>query len=139
VLQPGDRVEVFGGELAGWCTWCRRFDQQDVVTITAVGIDIDGQKVDVPTHNIHRQFKAGDQVKVLTGLVLSSMFLITWSHFLSDMSMQQVGIHDCTLSYYAHHFTSRSLFSNNLQEAANVGLGANTISNYKLHDLVQLK
>ncbi|KIJ16423.1 hypothetical protein PAXINDRAFT_155115 [Paxillus involutus ATCC 200175] len=28
-------------------------------------IDIDGQKVDVPTHNIHRQFKAGDQVSVL--------------------------------------------------------------------------
>jgi transcription elongation factor SPT5 len=115
VLQPGDHVEVFEGEQAGVHGVVDSINQ-DVVTITAVGVDIDGQKVDVPARSVRKRFKAGDHVKVMagqnadeTGLVVCvSDNVVT---FLSDMSMQEVGIRDCALLYYAHHFTSRSLCS----------------------------
>lgn len=115
MLQPGDHVEVFEGEQAGVHGVVDSINQ-DVVTITAVGVDIDGQKVDVPARRVRKRFKAGDHVKVMagqnadeTGLVVCvSDNVVT---FLSDMSMQEVGIRDCALLYYAHHFTSRSLCS----------------------------
>ncbi|KAG2029715.1 hypothetical protein BDR03DRAFT_1018054 [Suillus americanus] len=40
---------------------------QDVVTVTAIGVDIDGQKVDVPACSVRKHFKPGDHVKVMTG------------------------------------------------------------------------
>ncbi|KAI6096028.1 hypothetical protein EDD16DRAFT_1720366 [Pisolithus croceorrhizus] len=92
VLQPGDHVE-------------------DVVTITAIGVDIDGQKVDVPARS--------DRTQTETGLVVSvSDNVVT---FVSDMTMQEV-----------------SVFSKDLREAAEVGTGTNIVGNYELHDLVQL-
>ena len=94
VLQPGDHVEVFEGEQAGVHGVVDSISQ-DVVTITAVGVDIDGQKVDVPARGVRKRFKPGDHVKVMTGqnadetgLVVSvSDNVVT---FLSDMSMQEV-------------------------------------------------
>ncbi|KIJ64684.1 hypothetical protein HYDPIDRAFT_175264 [Hydnomerulius pinastri MD-312] len=125
VLQPGDHVEVFEGEQAGVHGVVDSINQ-DVVTITAVGVDIDGQKVDVPARSVRKRFKPGDHVKVMTGqnadetgLVVSvSDNVVT---FLSDMSMQEV-----------------SVFSKDLREAAEVGSGTNIVGNYELHDLVQL-
>ncbi|KAF8837001.1 transcription elongation factor Spt5 [Paxillus ammoniavirescens] len=125
VLQPGDHVEVFEGEQAGVHGVVDSINQ-DVVTITAVGVDIDGQKVDVPARSVRKRFKAGDHVKVMagqnadeTGLVVCvSDNVVT---FLSDMSMQEV-----------------SVFSKDLREAAEVGSGTNIVGNYELHDLVQL-
>ncbi|KAF9238110.1 early transcription elongation factor of RNA pol II, NGN section-domain-containing protein [Melanogaster broomeanus] len=98
VLQPGDHVKVFEGEQAGVHGVVHSINQ-DVVTITAVGVDIDGQKVDVPARSVRKRFKPGDHVKVMTdknadesGLVVSvSDKVVT---FLSDMSMQEVGIHN---------------------------------------------
>ena len=95
VLQPGDHVEVFEGEQAGVHGVVDSINQ-DVVTITAIGVDIDGQKVDVPARGVRKRFKPGDHVKVMTGqnadetgLVVSvSDNVVT---FLSDMSMQEVG------------------------------------------------
>ncbi|KAJ7925139.1 hypothetical protein B0H13DRAFT_1975218 [Mycena leptocephala] len=94
---------------------------QDVVTITAVGVDFDGQKVDLPARSVRKRFKAGDHVKVMTGqnadetgLVVSvSDNVVT---FLSDMSMQEVGI----------------------LPACRRWSGTNIVGNYELHDLVQL-
>ncbi|KAH0831224.1 hypothetical protein J3R83DRAFT_13804 [Lanmaoa asiatica] len=125
VLQPGDHVEVFEGEQAGVHGVVDSINQ-DVVTVTAVGVDIDGQKVDVPARSVRKRFKPGDHVKVMTGqnadetgLVVSvSDNVVT---FLSDMSMQEV-----------------SVFSKDLREAAEVGSGTNIVGNYELHDLVQL-
>ncbi|KAG8216091.1 hypothetical protein J3R82DRAFT_8092 [Butyriboletus roseoflavus] len=125
VLQPGDHVEVFEGEQAGVHGVVDSINQ-DVVTLTAVGVDIDGQKVDVPARSVRKRFKPGDHVKVMTGqnadetgLVVSvSDNVVT---FLSDMSMQEV-----------------SVFSKDLREAAEVGSGTNVVGNYELHDLVQL-
>jgi transcription elongation factor SPT5 len=96
VLQPGDHVEVFEGEQSGVHGVVEEINQ-DVVTITAVGVDFDGQKVDLPARSVRKRFKAGDHVKVMTGqnadetgLVVSvSDNVVT---FLSDMSMQEVGI-----------------------------------------------
>jgi transcription elongation factor SPT5 len=95
VLQPGDHVEVFEGEQAGVHGVVDSINQ-DVVSITAVGVDIDGQKVDVPARSVRKRFKPGDHVKVMTGqnadetgLVVSiSDNVVT---FLSDMSLQEVG------------------------------------------------
>ncbi|KAF8170171.1 hypothetical protein K438DRAFT_1854154 [Mycena galopus ATCC 62051] len=125
VLQPGDHVEVFEGEQSGVHGVVEEINQ-DVVTITAVGVDFDGQKVDLPARSVRKRFKAGDHVKVMTGqnadetgLVVSvSDNVVT---FLSDMSMQEV-----------------SVFSKDLREAAEVGSGTNIVGNYELHDLVQL-
>ncbi|KAH7883023.1 hypothetical protein F5I97DRAFT_1960163 [Phlebopus sp. FC_14] len=125
VLQPGDHVEVFEGEQAGVHGVVDSINQ-DIVTITAIGVDIDGQKVDVPARSVRKRFKPGDHVKVMTGqnadetgLVVSvSDNVVT---FLSDMSMQEV-----------------SVFSKDLREAAEVGSGTNVVGNYELHDLVQL-
>ncbi|KAF5384247.1 hypothetical protein D9615_003416 [Tricholomella constricta] len=125
VLQPGDHVEVFEGEQAGVHGVVDEI-HQDVVIITAVGVDIEGQKVELPARSVRKRFKPGDHVKVMTGqnadetgLVVSVADNVVT--FLSDMSMQEV-----------------SVFSKDLREAAEVGSGTNIVGNYELHDLVQL-
>ncbi|RDB17280.1 Transcription elongation factor SPT5 [Hypsizygus marmoreus] len=125
VLQPGDHVEVFEGEQAGVHGTVDEI-HGDVVIITAVGVDLDGQKVELPARSVRKRFKPGDHVKVMTGhnadetgLVVSVADNIVT--FLSDMSMQEV-----------------SVFSKDLREAAEVGSGTNIVGNYELHDLVQL-
>ncbi|SJL10156.1 related to SPT5-transcription elongation protein [Armillaria ostoyae] len=125
VLQPGDHVEVFEGEQAGVHGTVEEVSG-DVVTITAVGVDIEGQKVDIPARSVRKRFKPGDHVKVMTGknadetglVVAVADNIVT---FLSDMSMQEV-----------------SVFSKDLREAAEVGSGTNIVGDYELHDLVQL-
>ncbi|KAL0063273.1 transcription elongation factor spt5 [Marasmius tenuissimus] len=125
VLQPGDHVEVFEGEQAGVHGVVEEISQ-DVVTITPVGVDIEGQKVDLPARSVRKRFKPGDHVKVMagknadeTGLVVSVADNVVT--FLSDMSMQEV-----------------SVFSKDLREAAEVGASTNIVGDYELHDLVQL-
>ena len=94
VLQPGDHVEVFEGEQTGVQGVVESI-ANDIVTLRAVGVDIEGQKVDVPARSVRKRFKIGDHVKVMsgqnadeTGLVVSvSDNVVT---FLSDMSMQEV-------------------------------------------------
>ncbi|KAF9011770.1 hypothetical protein BDQ17DRAFT_1344799 [Cyathus striatus] len=125
VLQPGDHIEVFEGEQAGVHGVVDEVNG-DVVTITAIGVDIDGQKIELPARSVRKRFKPGDHVKVMsgqnadeTGLVVSVTDNVVT--FLSDMSMQEV-----------------SVFSKDLREAAEVGSGTNIVGNYELHDLVQL-
>jgi transcription elongation factor SPT5 len=96
VLQPGDHIEVFEGEQAGVHGVVQEISQ-DVVTITAVGVDIDGQKVELPARSVRKRFKPGDHVKVMTGqntdetgLVVSVADNVVT--FLSDMSMQEVRV-----------------------------------------------
>ncbi|KZP17373.1 hypothetical protein FIBSPDRAFT_30282 [Athelia psychrophila] len=125
VLQPGDHVEVFEGEQSGVHGVVDSINQ-DVVTITAIGMDIDGQKVDVAARSVRKKFKAGDHVKVMTGQNADETGLVVnvadnIVTFLSDMSMNEVQV-----------------FSKDLREAAEVGSGTNTVGNYELHDLVQL-
>jgi len=94
VLQPGDHVEVYEGEQAG-LTGVVEEVHREVVTITVEGLDLDGQKMEVPARSLRKRFKAGDHVKVMsgqnegeTGLVVSvSENVVT---FISDMSMQEV-------------------------------------------------
>ncbi|KAG6832190.1 hypothetical protein H0H87_002300 [Tephrocybe sp. NHM501043] len=125
VLQPGDHVEVFEGEQAGVHGTVEEINQ-DVVIITAIGVDIEGQKVELPARSVRKRFKPGDHVKVMsgqnadeTGLVVSVADNVVT--FLSDMSMIEV-----------------SVFSKDLREAAEVGSGTNIVGDYELHDLVQL-
>ena len=94
VLQPGDHVEVFEGEQAGVHGVVEEISQ-DVVTITAAGVDLEGQKVDLPARSVRKRFKPGDHVKVMagknadeTGLVVSVTDNVVT--FISDMSMQEV-------------------------------------------------
>ncbi|KAI0694194.1 hypothetical protein BC835DRAFT_1350385 [Cytidiella melzeri] len=125
VLQPGDHVEVFEGEQSGVHGTVHSIEQ-DVVTIQPVGVEFDGQRVQIPARSVRKRFKPGDHVKVMngqnadeTGLVVSVIDNVVT--FLSDMSMQEV-----------------SVFSKDLREAAEVGNSTNVIGNYELHDLVQL-
>jgi transcription elongation factor SPT5 len=94
VLQPGDHIEVFEGEQAGVHGVVQEVTQ-DVVTVTAAGVDIDGQKVELPARSVRKRFKPGDHVKVMTGqnadetgLVISILDNVVT--FLSDMSTQEV-------------------------------------------------
>ena len=94
VLQPGDHVEVFQGEQAS-VHGVVDLISPDVVTIIAVGVDIDGQKADLPVRSVCKRFKPGDHIKVMTGqnadetgLVVSVADNVVT--FLSDMSMQEV-------------------------------------------------
>lgn len=94
VLQPGDHVEVFEGEQSGVHGIVDSINQ-DVVTITAIGVDIDGQKIDVPARGVRKKFKAGDHVKVMTGQNADETGLVVnvadnIVTFLSDMSMNEV-------------------------------------------------
>ncbi|TCD60658.1 transcription elongation factor spt5 [Steccherinum ochraceum] len=125
VLQPGDHVEVFEGEQSGVHGTVHSIEQ-DVVTILPVGVEFDGQRVQIPARSVRKRFKPGDHVKVMTGqnadetgLVVSVVDNVVT--FLSDMSLQEV-----------------SVFSKDLREAAEVGTGTNIVGNYELHDLVQL-
>ncbi|KAF9078067.1 hypothetical protein BDP27DRAFT_1310713 [Rhodocollybia butyracea] len=138
VLQPGDHVEVFEGEQAGVHGVVEEISG-DVLTITASGVDIEGQKIDLPARSVRKRFKPGDHVKVMqgknageTGLVVAVSDASANSGsdnsagggvvtFLSDMSMQEV-----------------SVFSKDLREAAEVGNGTNVVGEYELHDLVWL-
>ncbi len=97
VLQPGDHVEVFEGEQAGVHGVVEEVNQ-DVVTIAAIGVDIEGQKIELPARSVRKRFKPGDHVKVMTGqnadetgLVVSVTDNIVT--FLSDMSMQEVRVY----------------------------------------------
>ena len=94
VLQPGDHVEVFEGEQSGVHGIVQSV-AQDIVTISASGVELDGQKIDVPARSVRKRFKPGDHVKVMTGknadetgLVVSVTENVVT--FLSDMSMQEV-------------------------------------------------
>ncbi|KAM6501207.1 transcription elongation factor SPT5 [Amanita muscaria] len=125
VLQPGDHVEVFEGEQAGVHGVVEEISG-DVVTITAKGVELEGQKIELPARSVRKRFKPGDHVKVMsgqntdeTGLVVSVVENIVT--FISDMSMQEI-----------------SVFSKDLREAAEVGSSTNVVGNYELHDLVQL-
>lgn len=105
VLQPGDHVEVFEGEQSGVHGVVDSINQ-DVVTITAVGVDIDGQKVDVPARSVRKKFKAGDHVKVMTGQNADETGLVVnvadnIVTFLSDMSMNEVRALPPLDSHYA--------------------------------------
>jgi transcription elongation factor SPT5 len=50
VLQPGDQIEVFEGEQAGLHGVVEEV-AQEVVTITAHGLEIDGQKMEIPARS----------------------------------------------------------------------------------------
>ncbi|KAF5365197.1 hypothetical protein D9758_005324 [Tetrapyrgos nigripes] len=125
VLQPGDHIEVFEGEQSGVHGVVEEISQ-DVVTISPIGVELEGQKIELPARSVRKRFKPGDHVKVMTGknadetgLVVSVTDNVVT--FLSDMSMQEV-----------------SVFSKDLREAAEVGSGTNVVGDYELHDLVQL-
>ncbi|KAL7284752.1 hypothetical protein ACG7TL_002059 [Trametes sanguinea] len=125
VLQPGDHVEVFEGEQSGVHGTVHSIEG-DVVTIEPVGVEFDGQRIQIPARSVRKRFKPGDHVKVMTGknadetgLVVSVIDNVVT--FLSDMTMQEV-----------------SVFSKDLREAAEVGTGTNIVGNYELHDLVQI-
>ncbi|KZV92212.1 transcription elongation factor Spt5 [Exidia glandulosa HHB12029] len=125
VLQPGDHVEVYEGEQTGLIGVVESV-MGDIVTLRAEGVDIEGQKIEVPARSVRKRFKPGDHVKVMTGknadetgLVVSVADNVVT--FLSDMSMQEV-----------------SVFAKDLREAAEVGASTNMVGNYELHDLVQL-
>jgi len=96
VLQPGDHVEVFEGEQTGVHGIVKSIND-DIVTMLAEGLDLDGTtvEVEVPARSVRKKFKPGDHVKVMagknvdeTGLVVSVVDNVVT--FLSDMSLQEV-------------------------------------------------
>jgi transcription elongation factor SPT5 len=55
VLEPGDHVEVFEGEQASVHGIIEEVSG-DVVTMTAQGVDVEGQKMETPTRSVRKKF-----------------------------------------------------------------------------------
>lgn len=125
-LEPGDRVEIIRGELAGVPGVVREI-VEDNITVTTISADSGRYKVVLSGRYLRKLFRPGDHVKVMagknageTGLVVSvSENVVT---MLGDMTMQVF-----------------SVFSNDLKEANEIESGVNPAGKYHLHNLVQLR
>ena len=94
VLQPGEHVEVFDGEQACIHAVVDKI-VGDVVTFTAKGIDLEGQKMEMLARSVRKRFKSGDHVKVMTGQNAGEMGLVVSVAdnvvtFVSDMTNYNV-------------------------------------------------
>lgn len=124
-FQPGDHVEVYEGEQLGVHGIVEKIEA-DIVTVMPANEELKGSKVEIPARSLRKQFKQGDHVKVINGRYIDETGLIVRIvdnvvTLLSDLSLKEV-----------------SVFSKDLQEAAEVSTGANSLSGFELHDLVQL-
>ncbi|TIA89435.1 hypothetical protein E3P99_02087 [Wallemia hederae] len=127
ILQPGDVVEIFEGQLAGIVGSITAL-RGDVVTIKANVEEYFNQQVEVLARSVRKKFATGDHIKVIngkytdeTGLVISINDRENTVTFISDMSQLEL-----------------SVFSRDIRVAAEIGAAHNTVGAYELHDLVQL-
>lgn len=95
-LQPGDHVEVYQGEQSG-AQGVVDSVLGDVVHIRGVGLDLEGQTIEVPAKHVRKRFSPGEHVKVMsgqntdeTGMVVS----VKGDHvtFISDLTEEEVCI-----------------------------------------------
>ena len=123
---PGDMVEVYEGEQQGVSGKAISV-RGDIVTLSAIGGELRGQTIEVPTKGLRKLFKEGDHVKVIGGsryndevgmVVRIKDDQVT---LLSDLNMQE--------------FT---VFSKDLRKASDSG-AAGGLGQYDIHDLVQLE
>ncbi|TIA74829.1 hypothetical protein E3P77_01789 [Wallemia ichthyophaga] len=97
ILQPGDVVEIFEGQLAGISGSITAL-RGDVVTIKANVEEFLDKEVEVLSRSVRKKFATGDHIKVIngkytdeTGLVLSINNSDNTVTFISDMSQEEVG------------------------------------------------
>lgn len=125
-FEPGERVEIIRGELAGAPGVVQEI-AEDNISVTTIGADSESYKIVLSARYLRKLFTPGDHVKVMagknageTGLVVSvSENVVT---FLGDMSMQEI-----------------SAFASDLKKANEIGGGVKAAGKYHLHDLVQLR
>lgn len=124
LLEPGERVQIFRGELVDVHGVVEEIDQ-DILTVAPIDTDLGRQSISV--HFVCKVFELGDHVEVMTrknagetGLVIRvDENMVT---LLGDLSMQEVCV-----------------FCNHLKKADHVGSGVKPPGKYQLHDLVQLR
>ena len=126
VLQPGDSVEVYEGSQKGIIGSISSINNNVLHISPTDPVDLIGTTIEVLAHQVRKRFKAGDHVKVLRGKNVNESGLVLKIKddlvtFLSDLSVQEV-----------------TVFSKDIREAAEVGVGASSIGQFELHDLVQL-
>lgn len=96
-LQPGDQVEVYQGEQSG-AQGVVDSVLGDIVHIRGVGLELDGQTIEVPAKLVRKRFSPGEHVKVMsgqntdeTGMVVSVKGdLVT---FISDLTEEEVRVY----------------------------------------------
>jgi transcription elongation factor SPT5 len=96
VLQPGDNVEVFEGEQTGVHGVVESI-VGEIALLRAEGLELEGQKVEVPAKSVRKRFKPGDHVKVMAGKNIDETGLVVNIKdnvvtFLSDMTLQEVRV-----------------------------------------------
>ena len=123
---PGDMVEVYEGEQQGVMGKAVSV-RGDIVTMSVVTGELQGQRIEVPIKGLRKRFQEGDHVKVIGGsryrdevgmVVRIKEDTVT---ILSDLSMQEI-----------------TVFSKDLREASDSGV-AGGLGRYDIHDLVQLE
>lgn len=124
--QPGDMVEVYEGEQQGVRGKAVSM-RGDIITLSVIGGDLQGQSIEVPIKGLRKIFREGDHVKVVGGsrywgevgmVVRIKDDTVT---ILSDVSMEEV-----------------TVFSKDLREASESGI-AGGWGNYDVHNLVLLE
>ena len=127
ILQPGDNVEIFEGQLAGIVGTIVSL-RGDVVSIKANVEEYMNQHIEVLSRSVRKKFATGDHIKVINGKYTDETGLVTSINdndntvtFISDLSQSEL-----------------SVFSKDIRVAAEIGAAHNTVGNYELHDLVQL-
>lgn len=96
ILQPGDVVEIFEGQLTGISGSIVAL-RGDVVTIKANVDEYSNQHIEVLARSVRKTFSTGDHIKVIngkytdeTGLVISINEKDSTVTFISDMSQDEV-------------------------------------------------
>ena len=126
VLQPGDYIEIYEGSQKGIIGTVDSVIGNVLTISPTEPADLAGTKIEVLAHQVRKRFKVGDHVKVMRGKNVNESGLVLKIQddlvtFLSDLSIQEV-----------------TVFSKDIREAAEVGTGSSSSSQYELHDLVQL-
>ncbi|WRT70749.1 uncharacterized protein IL334_007748 [Kwoniella shivajii] len=125
VLFPGDQVEVYEGEQTGLYGSVETVSS-DVIAIKAVGGDVHGQTIEVPSRSVRKRFDVGEHVKVLAGKNADATGMVVEIKgdvvtLMSDQGEQEIKV-----------------FSKDIRKAADTTNTTKQGGLYDLHDLVML-
>ncbi|CDK27740.1 unnamed protein product [Kuraishia capsulata CBS 1993] len=128
-FQPGDRVEVKGGEQGGMKGRVTSAQQEKIITITIDDPNfpmMTNTTIEVPSNNLRKVFFTGDHVRVVHGKHTDDSGLIVevtgdQVTFVSDQTRKDI-----------------TVFSNYLTESSDVSASASQVGRFDLHDLVEI-
>ncbi|WVR08642.1 transcription elongation factor SPT5 [Kwoniella sp. DSM 27419] len=124
VLFPGDQVEVYEGEQTGLYGTVETVTT-DIISIKAVGGDVHGQIIEVPSRSVRKRFDVGEHVKVLAGKN-------------ADATGMVVEVKGDVVTLMSDQGEQEVIFSKDIRKAADTTNTTKQGGLYDVHDLVML-